>query len=230
MKETMLRGALMSERTRDELLVMIERRELRRYGLQWNGPKEFVATPMADGYWTPWHVAALLLAERDDTIAALRQACAEKQAGLDSLMTHQAELRTINDRVHLDTIAAQREEIERYKALEFVRTVGVPASGETSAPAPHPLALHAFAMSEEHLSSYRLILGFDTLEQVQAAHQAVVDIARATAARAPTWICPGCATVNSTRQTTCQGCRKYIWIIDHAMKPVAAASTQEPKL
>lgn len=71
--------------------------------------------------------------QRDATIAELRQACAEKQAGIDSLMAHQAELRTINDRVHLDTIAALREEIERYKALEFVRTVGEPPSGETSA-------------------------------------------------------------------------------------------------
>lgn len=28
-----------------------------RYGLQWSGPKSFVATPMRDGYWTPWHIA-----------------------------------------------------------------------------------------------------------------------------------------------------------------------------
>ena len=30
---------------------------LERYGLQWNGPDKFVATLMADGYWTPWHIA-----------------------------------------------------------------------------------------------------------------------------------------------------------------------------
>lgn len=45
--------------------------ELQRYGLQWNGPEEFVCTPMGDGYWTPWHVADQLLAARDATIAAL---------------------------------------------------------------------------------------------------------------------------------------------------------------
>lgn len=28
-----------------------------RYGLRWNGPKQPVSVPMADGYWTPWHLA-----------------------------------------------------------------------------------------------------------------------------------------------------------------------------
>ncbi len=31
--------------------------ELERFDLKWNGPKDFVATPMDDGYWTLWHVA-----------------------------------------------------------------------------------------------------------------------------------------------------------------------------
>ncbi len=30
---------------------------LPRYGLQWNGPTEFIAAEMEDGYWTPWHIA-----------------------------------------------------------------------------------------------------------------------------------------------------------------------------
>lgn len=30
---------------------------LPRYGLRWNGPQEPLATPMDDGYWTPWHLA-----------------------------------------------------------------------------------------------------------------------------------------------------------------------------
>jgi Site-specific DNA methylase len=30
---------------------------LPRYGIQWNGPQEPIATPMPDGYWTPWHLA-----------------------------------------------------------------------------------------------------------------------------------------------------------------------------
>ncbi len=30
---------------------------LPRYGLRWNGPQQPLATPMSDGYWTPWHLA-----------------------------------------------------------------------------------------------------------------------------------------------------------------------------
>lgn len=30
---------------------------LPRYGLRWNGPTEPLPVPMADGYWTPWHLA-----------------------------------------------------------------------------------------------------------------------------------------------------------------------------
>lgn len=45
---------------------------LTRYGLQWNGPTDFVATPMPDGYWTPWHLAQ---AEIDRLRAALRMGC-----------------------------------------------------------------------------------------------------------------------------------------------------------
>lgn len=29
---------------------------LPRYGLRWNGPQQPLATPMDDGYWTPWHL------------------------------------------------------------------------------------------------------------------------------------------------------------------------------
>lgn len=43
----------------------------------------------------------------------------------------------------------------------------------------NPLCTHAYAMSEKHLSGYRLIIGFDTLEQVQAAHESLVQMARA---------------------------------------------------
>ncbi|WP_433860676.1 hypothetical protein [Pseudomonas thivervalensis] len=36
---------------------------LPRYGLRWNGPQQPLAVPMADGYWTPWHLADRLKAE-----------------------------------------------------------------------------------------------------------------------------------------------------------------------
>lgn len=32
-------------------------RELHRYGIEWDGPRNPIAVPMDDGYWTPWHVA-----------------------------------------------------------------------------------------------------------------------------------------------------------------------------
>ena len=37
------------------------------------------------------------------------------------------------------------------------------------------LGTHAYCASESHLNGYRLVIVFDTLEQVQAAHQAIVD-------------------------------------------------------
>lgn len=59
------------------------------------------------------------LCERDATIAALRAACHEKQEAIDSLKAHQAEMRTINDRVHLDTIAALQIGLERVQRLHI---------------------------------------------------------------------------------------------------------------
>ena len=41
----------------------------------------------------------------------------------------------------------------------------------------NPLARHAYSCSEPHLSGYRLVIGFETLEQVQEAHQYVAKIA-----------------------------------------------------
>jgi hypothetical protein len=43
----------------------VERNVMPRYGIQWNGPKDPIATEMVDGYWTPWHLA-------NDTIMKLR--------------------------------------------------------------------------------------------------------------------------------------------------------------
>lgn len=54
-----------------------ENQQLERFGLQWNGPKEFVATPMPDGYWTPWHVAQA-------EIAKLRAVLTHAQQTLES--------------------------------------------------------------------------------------------------------------------------------------------------
>lgn len=34
-----------------------EGKGLPRYGIRWNGPQQPLAVPMADGYWTPHHLA-----------------------------------------------------------------------------------------------------------------------------------------------------------------------------
>lgn len=49
----------------------------------------------------------------------------------------------------------------------------------TPEPAPHPLAARCYTMSEPHLSGYRLILGFETLEAVDAAHTWVENVRKA---------------------------------------------------
>ena len=43
----------------------------------------------------------------------------------------------------------------------------------------HPLASRCYAMSEPHLSGYRLVLGFETLEAVDAAHTWVANVRKA---------------------------------------------------
>lgn len=67
----------------------------------------------------------------------------------------------------------------RLKEAEAINKV---LGGAGLPPVVSPLGFHAYAMSERHLSGYRLIVGFDTLEQVQAAHQAVADAGKAAAA------------------------------------------------
>lgn len=49
----------------------------------------------------------------------------------------------------------------------------------------HPLASRCYAMSEPHLSGYRLVLGFETLEAVDAAHTWVANVRKATQQATP---------------------------------------------
>lgn len=53
--------------------------------------------------------------------------------------------------------------------------------------APEPSAdavgCHAFCSSDRHLSGWRVTIGFDTLEQAQAAHQFIANAGKALAAR-----------------------------------------------
>lgn len=41
---------------------------LPRYGLRWNGPSEPLSVPMADGYWTPWHLADAMKKQMMETL------------------------------------------------------------------------------------------------------------------------------------------------------------------
>jgi hypothetical protein len=45
---------------------------LPRYGLRWNGSQKPVATPMDDGYWTPWHLAERLKARCEQLEAGIK--------------------------------------------------------------------------------------------------------------------------------------------------------------
>src|SRR5690554_147096 len=52
--------------------------ELQRYGLEWKSDTDFIAAPMSDGYWTPWHIAQERLttakAENEALRAQLKEA------------------------------------------------------------------------------------------------------------------------------------------------------------
>lgn len=47
--------------------------QLPRYGLQWNGPKDFIPTEMDDGYWTPWHISNEIIEALQDEIIKLNK-------------------------------------------------------------------------------------------------------------------------------------------------------------
>jgi hypothetical protein len=59
---------------------------LPRYGLRWNGPQQPLATPMDDGYWTPWHLADQLKSENE----ALRKGtpCVDDLSALVRQLVH----------------------------------------------------------------------------------------------------------------------------------------------
>lgn len=40
------------------LVAKLKASDLPRFGIQWQGPHDPISVPMADGYWTPWHLAA----------------------------------------------------------------------------------------------------------------------------------------------------------------------------
>lgn len=74
---------------------------LPRYGLRWNGPATPLAVPFEDGYWTPWHLADKINADRaacwaefkalikssGETEKYLREKLAEREALLRDLLT-----------------------------------------------------------------------------------------------------------------------------------------------
>jgi hypothetical protein len=46
---------------------------LKRYGIEWTGPKTPIAVPMKDGHWTPWHLAQERIAELEKTEPLLQK-------------------------------------------------------------------------------------------------------------------------------------------------------------
>lgn len=74
----------------------------------------------------------------------------------------------------------------------------------TPAQEVHPLASRCYAMSEPHLSGYRLVLGFETLEAVDAAHTWVANVRKAPQQATPEPVlrfCPGCGSVGDVPDT-----------------------------
>lgn len=58
---------------------------LPRYGLRWNGPSDPASVPMADGYWTPWHLASDAYRRGAE---AMREACARMEPYAYNLDDH----------------------------------------------------------------------------------------------------------------------------------------------
>jgi hypothetical protein len=48
---------------------------LKRYGIEWTGPKTPIAVPMKDGHWTPWHLAQERIAELEDKLKMASLLC-----------------------------------------------------------------------------------------------------------------------------------------------------------
>ena len=62
---------------------------MKRYGLEWSSPTTFLAKPLPDGYWTPWH-------EADAKVQRLREALraiAEGNLGPESWQADYAKIR-----------------------------------------------------------------------------------------------------------------------------------------
>lgn len=69
---------------------------LPRFGLRWNGPREFVPTPMDDGYWTPYHLAAAEIARLEARIVEAEAALSAWEQVWDALNEMGAQLGDIN--------------------------------------------------------------------------------------------------------------------------------------
>lgn len=65
-------------------------------------------------------------------------------------------------------------------AIETLRTAIQQAEAKTDKPAAvrNPFAARCYTMSESHLSGHRLLVGFEKLEDAQAAHEWIVRYGR----------------------------------------------------
>jgi len=67
--------------------------KLERFGLKWNGPKNFVVTEMKNGYWTPWHLADERITKLTATInrLSLELNCADPDGEVSQLSDEELE-------------------------------------------------------------------------------------------------------------------------------------------
>lgn len=84
----------------------------------------------------------------------------------------------------------------------------------TPAQEVHPLASRCYAMSEPHLSGYRLVLGFETLEAVDAAHTWVANVRKAPQQATPEPVGEPVAFVN----WPLRGAPRLVWYSNKALQ------------
>lgn len=158
---------------------------LMRYGIKWNGPREPIATPMDDGYWTPWHVA-------NDEIERLTRERDEYKKLYD------AGLATWNPvyKIVLD---------ERDRLRAELATRAAPETPERLTSCPY---CDRPADSEGGINHVGGCIGLETVRLNRLQYDALVSkvTPNAQKAGAPHWDCGSCGSSNDPRLDRCRNC------------------------
>ena len=160
-------------------------------------------------------------------LAAQQPATPEPVAWLDEML---ADTREVFDAGGSETPQVVRDVIEYVKSWVTVYSEknhpapaahpapSVPATGEPVV-SRNPFASRCYTMSESHLSGYRLIVGFEKLEDAQDAHEWVARQGRGDFTH-PAPSVPGDVVRDAER---------YRWLRDHDHWPAPFSSSQEPE-